>query len=173
MAYLIFALVVAFVAANVVVETVNQGSLKWWRSTLSDYLQHARYAWLLRWAFLGLVAAELLMIVEGRSTVQSVALASSAFGLIGVVLTKFPFTASWPAKLTRDLHLAAAALAFVAGVVFEFAALSGTPSIWFPIGAVLATGTLAIRAPEQEAITEKTLMALVLAGLVPLIGIPM
>lgn len=51
--------------------------------------------------------------------------------------------------------------------------LSHTPSIWFPIGAVISTGTLAIRAPEQEAITEKTLTAFALAGLIPIVAIPL
>lgn len=173
MDYLIFALVIAFVVVNVLVEALNQGPLKWWCNTLSDYLRRARWAWLLRWAFLGLVAAEVLMLVRSPSVPESVALGVSAFGLFGVVLTKFPFTARWPAKLTRRLHLASAGVAFMAGVVFEFMALEGTPSIWFPIGAVLATTTLAIRAPEQEAITEKTLMAFMLAGLVPIVAIPL
>lgn len=171
--YLIFALVIAFVAANVYVEAVNQGPSKWWRDPLSHYLVDVRYAWLQRLAYLGLVLAECLMIVSGYGRAESVALGVSAFGITGVVATKHPLIRRWLGGATRDAHLTSAGLAFVAAVVFEFLVLLGTPSIWFPIGAVLGTSTLAIRAPEQEAITEKTLTAFVLAGLIPIVAVPL
>lgn len=173
MGYLIFALTVAFVAANVLVEAVNQGPSKWWRDPLSHYLVDVRYAWLLRLAYLGMVAAECLMIAGGYGTSKAVALGVAAFGLFGVVVTKFPFVARWPARSVRTAHLTASGFAFVGAVVFEFLVLLHTPSVWFPVGAVVGTGTLLIRAPEQEAITEKTLTAFVLAGLIPIVAIPL
>lgn len=101
MGYLIFALVVAFVAVNVFVEAVNQGPSKWWRDPLSHYLVGVEYAWLQRLGYLGLAAAECLMIATGYAWPESVALGVAAFGLVGVVVTKFPFALRWPGRATR------------------------------------------------------------------------
>lgn len=173
MRYLIFALVIAFIAANVYVEAANQGPSKWWRDPLSHYLIGVRYAWLQRLAYLGMAFAECLMIASGYTFAESIALGVAAVGLVGVVATKTPLATRLPSHPTEIAHLTCAGFAFAAAVVFEFLALRGTPSIWFPIGAVLGTGTLVIRAPEQRAITEKTLTAFVLAGLIPIVAIPL
>lgn len=173
MSYLIFALVLAFIAANVYVEAANQGPSKWWRDPLSHYLIGVRYAWLQRLAFAGMALAECLMIVSGYALPESIALGIAAAGLLGVVITKTPLAMRLPPRPTEIAHLTCAGFAFAAAVVFEFLVLRGTPSIWFPIGAVLGTGTLAIRAPEQRAITEKTLTAFVLAGMIPIVAIPL
>lgn len=173
MRYLIFALAVAFVAVNVFVEAANQGPSKWWRDPLSHYLTGVRFAWLQRLAYLGMAVAECLMIVTGYGRAESIALGVSAFGIVGVVATKLTVAARWPTRATRIAHLTASGLAFVGAVVFEFMVLLHTPSVWFPVGAVVGTATLAIDAPEQEAITEKTLTAFVLAGLVPIVAVPL
>ncbi|TAN05566.1 MAG: hypothetical protein EPN36_05715 [Rhodanobacteraceae bacterium] len=173
MEYLIFALVVAFVAVNVFVEAVNQGSSKWWRDPLSHYLVGVRFAWLQRLAYLGMAAAECLLITRGYGALESIALAIAAFGLTGVVATKLRIVTGLGAGAARTAHLVASGLAFAAAVAFEFMVLLHTRSVWFPVGAVVATATIAIDAPEQEAITEKTLTAFVLAGIIPIVAIPL
>lgn len=165
---LIVVLVVAFVAANVWVEVANEGAdVHWWRETLTDYMVGVRGAGIASLIYIGLVAAEVLVIFNHPRGVAAIAcLVVAATGLFGVVVTANVMArAEWIVML----HYVLAGLAFLASLAAEAVILWPRPEVGFVAGGVATVIGFLLFARQRTALAEKLLTSWLLAGLLAIV----
>lgn len=175
MSVLIFALLVFFVLAQVYVEAINEGpDCRWWRESMSHYLGEVKHAGVQALAFIGLAAAEVLMIFAYPfGTAWTVSLALAAAGLVGVTLTGIS-NPDWKwHPLMQRAHVICSGFAFGAALVAEAIYLWRTPSIWLVFGAAITALGFARFAPDKSALEEKFFAAWVIAAFIAIAGVPM
>lgn len=165
---LIVALVVAFVFANVWVEVVNESAgLHWSREALSDYLVGVRGSVLTSSIYVGLVAAEVMVIFnQPRSLPATICLVVAAAGLMGVVVTaNVMVSGGWVWKF----HYVLAGFAFVASLAAEFVILWPRPEVGFAAGGLATVIAFFLFARRRPALAEKVLTAWLLGGLLAIV----
>lgn len=173
--WLIFALLVFFVLAQVYVEAVNEGpDCRWWRESMSHYLGEVKHAGVQAMAFLGFAGAEALMIYAyPHSTAWTVCLSLAVAGLVGVTLTGVSNPEwKWHAQIER-LHTICSGFAFGAALIGEAIYLWHTPSIWLVFGAAATAIGFARFAPSQGALEEKFFAAWIVAAFIAIAGVPL
>lgn len=169
---LTFALLLFFVAANVFVEARNP-AMHWWDEPLSAYLHGVKFAWVQSLAYLGFALAMLLLgIARAGEVAPAISLYVAAAALVGVVATA-NLHGVWQSDWRRRLHVVCAGLAFGGALVAEAIFLWGTPDVWFPVGAAAVAVAFARWAPEQHSLEEKVFTAVLVAGFVSLVGVPL
>lgn len=170
---LIFALVLIFLASNIWVEYHNEGQtfsgvvFRWWQQPMSAYLTGVKGAGIQSIGFLLLALAEILMaIFIKHDLVWTILLLVSAGALALVVATK-----RW--LLNERVHVIAAGAAFGTAIAAELIYLWGHSAVWFPLFAILVPAAFMKFLPAQSAVEEKLTAALVCAGLITIVGVPL
>lgn len=173
--WLIFALLMLFVVAQVYVEAANEGpTCHWWSEPMSHYLGNVKHSLLQIIAYFGFAIAELLLIAhDPRGAAATACLAISAAGLIGVTLSGMSNPGWKYHAWVERLHVICAGLAFGGALVAEAIYLWHMPAVWLVFGAAATAIAFARFAPNAHALEEKIFAAWLLAAFVAIVGVPL
>lgn len=181
-AILAFVLVILFIVGNLYANLRNINIMDPLTQSMSAYLTVPRGGKIQSASYIGLAAAELLLLYLHRGLnpwLWNLPLILAAAGLVLVVVTAWVKDNMSGQNLTNMeiVHKICAGVAFGAALVAEFYYLWHTPMVWLPGLGVIGTVALALfvkkTAVWYAAVEEKNLAVWVTLALVAIAGVPL